>query len=206
MPLQNRVSPAGTIETSSSRGNFMGNRGVLHNSAREVKHLFKNKAWITCLLEFKGRQRELMSPGLYTELFFFDEVTAFSAGHRPCAECRRSRYNEFRDVWSRVNTPNSDQVVRAPQIDATLHVERLDGGEKVTWKSPISDLPHGTMFLVDELAYAVCNHSVLKWGFAGYTTVDPDTLPYTVDVLTPRSVVRIFDSGFKPEFHPTALA
>jgi len=76
----------------------MGNRGVLHNANKELKRQFKAKAWITCLLEFKGRQRELMSPNAYTELFFLDEATAFAAGHRPCAECRRARYNEFRDA------------------------------------------------------------------------------------------------------------
>lgn len=65
----------------------MGNRGVLHNAGKELKHLYKIKPWITCALEFKGRRRELMTPGAYTELFFLDEVTAFAAGHRPCAEC-----------------------------------------------------------------------------------------------------------------------
>lgn len=91
MPLQNRVNPRGTIEQSSARGTFMGNRGVLHNGKRELTRQFKTKAWIICLLEFKGRKRELMTPGRYTELFFLDEVTAFAAGHRPCAECRRKR-------------------------------------------------------------------------------------------------------------------
>lgn len=79
MPLQNRVNPQGTIEYSSARGTFMGNRGVLHNSKRQVTRRFKKKAWITCLLEFKGCKRKLMTPGLYTELFFLDEVTAFPA-------------------------------------------------------------------------------------------------------------------------------
>ena len=103
MPLQNRVNPRGTIEQSSARGTYMGNRGVLHNGKRELTRQFKTKAWIICLLEFKGRKRELMTPGRYTELFFLDEVTAFAAGHRPCAECRRKRYNEFRDAWQAAN-------------------------------------------------------------------------------------------------------
>jgi len=122
----------GNIESNPSRSTLMGNRGVLYNSKKDVQHRFKNKAWITCLLEFKGRQRELMSPGLYTELFFFDEVTAFAAGHRPCAECRRTRYNEFRDAWSHANNQEGDSVVRAPQMDGVLHAERIDGDQKVT--------------------------------------------------------------------------
>jgi hypothetical protein len=87
MPLQNRVTPEGTIERDSAKGTFMGNRGVLHDANKELKRQFKSRAWITCLLKFKGRKRELMTPRAYTELFFLDEVTAFSAGHRPCAEC-----------------------------------------------------------------------------------------------------------------------
>ncbi|OAN92955.1 hypothetical protein A8B84_20545 [Marinobacter sp. EhC06] len=204
MPLQNRVSPLGTIESSPARGTLMGNRGVLHNSKKEVQHLFRNKGWITCLLEFKGRQRELMSAGFYTELFFLDEVTAFAAGHRPCAECRRKRYNEFRDVWSRVNDPRIEKPVRAPQMDGVLHEEGLHGDQKVTWRSPISDLPHETMFSFDGVSYAICNQRVLRWAFGGYSVVEPEKLPDTVDVLTPKSVVRIVESGFRPQFHSSA--
>jgi hypothetical protein len=57
------------------------------------------KGLIICLLEFKGRRRtSLMQPGKYTELFFLDEPTALAAGHRPCAECRRTAFNRFRDA------------------------------------------------------------------------------------------------------------
>jgi hypothetical protein len=206
MPLQNRVNPTGTIESIPARGTFMGNRGVLHNSKKEVRHLFKNKAWITCLLEFKGRQRELMSPGLYTELFFFDEVTAFAAGHRPCAECRRARYNEFRDAWGIANNREGDSVVRAPQMDGILHVERIGDGQKVTWLHSLADLPHGTMFQVGNESYAVCDQELVKWSFEGYSAAKKEDLPETVDVLTPRSVVNVFKSGFRPEFHPTAIS
>jgi hypothetical protein len=78
---------------------FLGNRGVLHNSNKEIISTHRIKGWVTCLLEFKGRKREIMAPNRYTELFFLDEVTAFAAGHRPCAECRRERYNEFKEKW-----------------------------------------------------------------------------------------------------------
>ncbi|MBK1885627.1 hypothetical protein [Marinobacter sp. DY40_1A1] len=116
MPLQNRVEPSGTIVKTSARGSLMGNRGVLNNKDKELTRTFKIKPWITCALEFKGRQRELMSPGGYTELFFLDEVTAFAAGHRPCAEGRRARYNEFRDAWGNANQPKEELKIRAPGI------------------------------------------------------------------------------------------
>src|SRR4051794_8135267 len=81
-------------------GTLMGNGGgVLHNGKREIVRQFIGHRWITCRLEFKGRRRQLMSPRLYTELFFLDEAVALAAGHRPCAECRRERLNPFVDCW-----------------------------------------------------------------------------------------------------------
>lgn len=184
----------------------MGNRGVLHNKDKELKRTFKIKPWITCALEFKGRQRELMSPGGYTELFFLDEVTAFAAGHRPCAECRRARYNEFRDAWGNANQPKEESKIRAPQMDEVLHRERIQSGSKVIWSSPLAELPHGAMFQVNDDCFAVCDQNILKWSFEGYTSVDRESLPAHVDVLTPRAVVNVFNSGFSPMFHPTATS
>lgn len=202
MPLQNRVSPEGYIESHTARGSLMGNRGVLHNNDRQLTRLFKNKAWIICLLSFKDRKRQLMSPGLYTELFFLDEVTAFAAGHRPCAECQRARYNEFKEAWSAANGLNS--TVRAPELDNILHEERIISGSKVTWKSSLAALPHGTMFRVSERRFAVCDDRILAWDFTGYQTVPASKLPETVEVLTPKSVVAAFSGGFRPHFHSSA--
>src|SRR4051812_28636843 len=102
MPLQNRVDPYGAMFVSTARGTLMGNRGgALHNDRRLIVRQFKGHRWITCLLQFKGRRRLVMSPGRYTELFFLDEAVSLAAGHRPCAECRRERFNAFRDGWKR---------------------------------------------------------------------------------------------------------
>lgn len=172
MPLQNRVTPSGKIEKANALGTLMGNRGVLHNADKELKHQFKIKPWITCALEFKGRRRELMSPGAYTELFFLDEATAFAAGHRPCAECRRARYNEFCDAWASAFKSEDGSKVRAPEMDEVLHRERIKDGGKVTWSSPLAELPHGVMFQVNGECFVVCDESILKWDFEGYTAVD----------------------------------
>ncbi len=88
--MQNRVDPMGNIIDSTARGVWMGNRGQLHDNTPQILRPFKLRAWLTCVLQFKGRQREVMSPGLYTELFFLDESTAFAAGHRGIrAYCHR---------------------------------------------------------------------------------------------------------------------
>lgn len=206
MPLQNRVTPTGMIERDNAKGTFMGNRGVLHDSNKELKRQFKTKAWITCLLEFKGRKRELMTPKAYTELFFLDEVTAFAAGHRPCAECRRARYSEFRNAWMIANEWDGGLTIRAPEMDEILHKERLEDDQKVTWKSPLAELAHGTMFLSEGESYAVCDGKVLKWSFDGYCSADQQGFPENVDVLTPRSVVNVLAEGFRPEFHVSATS
>lgn len=95
MPKQNRVTPDGQIIATAARGSFMGNRGILHNDQQEIVKPFAHKAWIICQLRFKGRRRQLMQPGKYTELFFLDEATALAAGHRPCFECRREAAQAF---------------------------------------------------------------------------------------------------------------
>ena len=62
----------------------------------------------------------------WTELFFLDEATALAAGHRPCFYCRRDDANRFRAAWEQGN----GVTILAPEIDAVLHRERLDGGRK----------------------------------------------------------------------------
>src|SRR5580704_4179598 len=100
MSLQNRVDPFGNLIRTAARGTMMGNRGgVLHDAGQEIVRDYKSRRWITCLLEFRERRRVVMSPNRYTELFFLDEAVAFAAGHRPCAECRRERYDSFKAAW-----------------------------------------------------------------------------------------------------------
>jgi hypothetical protein len=52
MPLQNRINPEGEICRSSAKGMLMGNRGCLHNDAKEIVARSKRDAWVTCLIEF----------------------------------------------------------------------------------------------------------------------------------------------------------
>lgn len=101
--LQNRVDPYGQVICTAARGHWTGNRGVIHNDRKEIIRVFSVRPWITCLLQFKGRHRVVMTPNRWTELFFLDEATAFSAGHRPCAECRRDDFNRFKRYWTEGN-------------------------------------------------------------------------------------------------------
>ncbi len=100
MPRQNRVTPPGEIVAAPERGTFMGNRGCLHDAQEQIRRPWQLERWIVCVLAFKGRQRRVMTPGHYTELFFLDEATARAAGHRPCAECRRERLKTQRALYT----------------------------------------------------------------------------------------------------------
>ena len=199
MAHRNRVGPFGELVADPARGAWFGNRGALHDDEGEIRRHHRGIRWTFCRLEFKGRSRELLQPGQYTELFFLDEATAFAAGHRPCAECLRQRFNEFRAHWP-------EGRVRAPELDATLHAARIGGdGAKVTFRAPLGELPDGVIALDPRTgAPSLYREDRLwAWSFAGYgdgTEADATT---QVEVLTPRPTVQAFAAGFAPQ---TALA
>ena len=184
----------------------MGNRGgALHNDQREIVRTYKSKCWLTCRLEFNGRHRVVMSPHRYTELFFLDEAVAFAAGHRPCFECRRERFNAFKQAWRCANEVKSSESPRAAEIDAELHRARL--GErrvKVTYEADLGSLPNGCFVRMDDSAFLVWNDAILLWTPERYTEKRPR--PHgMVRVLTPQPIVECFRSGYQPEVHASAL-
>ncbi|MGC2774847.1 MAG: hypothetical protein WA418_04335, partial [Bradyrhizobium sp.] len=146
MPLQNRVTPSGDIIATPHRGLFTGNRGIIHDPATKtlLNRRWSSPAWLVCLCDFRGRRREVMATRSWTELFFLDEATAFAAGHRPCFYCRRDDANRFRAAWEQGNGLAN---IRARDIDAVLHRERLEGGKKRlhALPAPIEALPDGAM-------------------------------------------------------------
>jgi hypothetical protein len=200
MPLQNRVTPLGDIVALPGRGLMMGNRGVLHDENRRVVRSMQSKRWIACVLEFRGRYRTVMTPHRYTELFFLDEATAFAAGHRPCAECRRADYKRFQTLWLKC----FGGAANADAMDAVLHAQRLEGRKKRMWRTDISALPDGTYILNDGVPYLVWRNNLLAWSDAGYRECKPRPARAEVDVLTPESIVAILKAGYVPGVHSTA--
>ena len=177
----------------------MGNRGgVLHNDQREIVRQCNGRRWITCLLEFKGIRRSVMSPGHYTELFFLDEAVALAAGHRPCAECRRPRFNAFRTAWTHPGA-------LAPAIDAELHRARVDSrGRKVTYEASLNSLPDGCFVHIDGSSYLVWDEALLLWSPEGYVKEERRPSGLKVMVLTPESTVECIRRGYRPEVHESA--
>ena len=194
MPLQNRVDPSGDICLSSHRGKLMGNRGHLHNDRKELIRLWQLKRWIICVLDFKGRQRELMEKGKYTELFFLDEATALAAGHRPCAECQRDRLNSFKKYWT---AANEISIKSLTEMDDYLHEERMNPLKPTL---TLGTLPDGVMVEYQFKTFLKNKNLLHEWSFGGYKdpiVLDPDLL---VKVLTPMSVVRTIDAGYMPDY------
>jgi len=194
MPLQNRVDPFGNLIRTAARGTMMGNRGgALHNGDREIIRAYKSRRWITCVLEFRGRHREVMSPNRYTELFFLDEAVAFAAGHRPCAECRRERYNAFRGAWSRAKQQAG--LPFADDMDLQLQPARIDKREKVTYEAPLRPLPDGCFVTIEARAYLVLGDALLLWTPEGYARRQARPGNAIATVLTLNRSWSVFGMG-----------
>lgn len=197
-PLQNRVTPFGEIVAAEGRGLFMGNRGVLHDARRRLVRFSQVRRWIICRVEFRGRHRQVMTPGSYTELFFLDEAVALAAGHRPCAECRHDDYVRFRHAWA---TGRRDQTPTADDMDRTLHAERLAPPRtKRTYSQRTSALPDGAYVALDGAAWLLWMGAAHRWSAAGYVERRPRPRG-AVTVLTPRSTVAAIDAGYRPHVH-----
>jgi hypothetical protein len=183
MPRQNRVTPFSTLIATPARGTLTGNRGCLHDEHGQIRRSYLGQRWIICLLEFKGRKRAIMQPGHYTELFFLDEATALAAGHRPCAECQRDRFNLFREYWARGNPKFAGATwPAATAIDAMLHQERTaTGSDHRRSGDSLDDHPTGPLSpTTKEMPTLVLNHQLLHW-----------VQPATTTSRRRRSIIRL---------------
>ena len=206
MPLQNRVTPLGDLIATPERGLVYGNRGCLHDDGGTIRRRYATRRWIACRLEFRGRRRQrLLAPGRYTELFFLDEATAFAAGHRPCAECRREDYNRVIEVWRTIHPGQTG----ADGIDAQLHSERLapGGRERRFHAARFPELPDGAFVLDGGQPSLVLGTRLLTWSPAGYTYSRARPRSAEAVVITPPSLLAMLSSGWSPVvplLHPSA--
>jgi hypothetical protein len=179
----------------------MGNRGVIHNTNKEIVSTFRHKTWITCLLEFKGRHRSVMSPGRWTELFFLDEATAFAAGHRPCFECRREDAKRFKECWIKGNPQYGFTASTSiSDFDEVIHRERINGeNQKVLHQSLSSDIPDGAFVILNECPYLVHKKKFYRWTPFGYDKTVEISSGFPISVLTPKSILNAFRAGYIPQ-------
>jgi hypothetical protein len=137
----------------------------------------------------------------WTELFFLDEATAFAAGHRPCFFCRRDDANRFRAAWQQGNGVSD---LRAKEMDAVLHRERLDRGKKRLHPLPVplAELPDGAMVQAGVESFLVLQGRALLWSMAGYRRAD--NAIRDAMLLTPPSTLRAMSAGYRPVLHESA--
>jgi hypothetical protein len=208
MPRQNRVTPLGTLIADPARGLVYGNRGCLHDEAGRIRRRYNGRRWIACRLAFRGwRRRPLLQPGRFTELFFLDEATAFAAGHRPCALCRREDYDRLVAIWGELHRGQAG----ADAIDAQLHDERIarDTRAQRRYEAPLDELPDGAFVLREGAPFLVLGGELLTWTPAGYSVRAPRPARERALVITPPSLVAVLSSGWRPLvplLHPSALA
>jgi len=205
-PRQNRITPLGELIADPARGLVYGNRGCLHDGSGRIRRRYDGKRWIACRLTFRGWHRApLMQPGRFTELFFLDEATAFAAGHRPCALCRRDDYDRFAAIWGGIHPGPA----RADAIDARLHLERIDRDTRaqrhhVAW---FDDLPDGAFVMHDDSPRLVRGDELLGWTPSGYRDRVARPSHARTILITPPSSAEILRQGWEPVvplLHPSA--
>jgi len=198
--LQNRVTPAGEIIATPARGTLMGNRGILHDENKRIIRTSRNTMWLICLLEFKGRRRQLMRPGTYTELFFLDEAVALAAGHRPCGECRRAQYRSY---LAAVNNASDEPLAGPRDLDRRLKKSRL-----APWRvaNPAA-LPDGVFVsLGGGDMWLIWSGSLHRWTPEGYVDAVAIAKAGTesAQVITPALSVAALEHGYRVEVHSSA--
>jgi hypothetical protein len=205
MPLPNGVDPTGAIQQLCPSAAWLGNRGELHDAETHIVRGWKIKAWVTCQLSYKGWNRKpLMQRGRYTELFFLDEATALSAGHRPCGMCRKPQYDSFKAHWLAANGRQAD--LRVAEMDKLLPAARTSRGAAGDWLRSLHTLPSGVFVQFNGKPHLWNARKLLEWTAIGYKT--PVSLAESapaLQLLTPPSVVNAISAGYTVQMHPSAI-
>ncbi|MGC4938999.1 hypothetical protein [Kribbella sp. DT2] len=206
MPLQNRVLPSQEIVASAGRGLLMGNRGSLHDTDRRLGTTrWRSKAWLCCLLDYKGVSRDPMPPGRWTALFFFDEAVALAAGHRPCAYCRRTDFVRYGEAWARGH--DLTERPKAAAMDAVLHRQRVEphSRRQRTTRAILGELPDGAMIAAADGPALVLNAKARPWSWDGYSGEAGRPSYEEVTVLTPPANLVVLKAGYVPLLHSSAV-
>ena len=203
MPLQNRVTPLGDLVAEPGRGLVYGNRGCLHDERGRIRGGSTASAGSRAgSASAGGIASRCCNRARFTELFFLDEATAFAAGHRPCALCRREDYVRFGDL-----ARGPGILVGADAIDAELHSEDRCGIRvHRLHEAAFDELPDGAFVLRGDVPFVVVGDDLLRWTTAGYvehtaTRSGPNDAHHT------PSLVEVLRAGWRPVvplLHPSA--
>lgn len=204
MPRRNRVDPWGDLHAVADRGHFTGNRGCVVDDVERVVRHHAGSLWITCALRYRDHRSPLAAARRWTPLFFLDDAVALAAGHRPCAQCRRPAYREYRDAVSA--SVAASAPLTSVELDARLNAERLRRGrslvratDRITWRAPYEELPDGTV-VIDSAGTAqlVRGDRLRAFRFAGWGAPSPRPTSGMATVLTPPTSYAALAHGFEP--------
>src|SRR5207248_7544285 len=120
----------------------------------------------------------------------------------PCFFCRRRDANRFRAAWEQ---GNGFADVRAGDIDAVLHSERLSAGKKRLHPlpMPMQELPDGVMLQEGDESYLIVAGQALRWSPGGYRRAT--IALQSAMLLTPPSTVRALSAGYRPVLPESAI-
>jgi hypothetical protein len=204
VPLQNRVAATGELMVDAGRGLLMGNRGgQIHKPDRTLgRRRWSSRAWIACVLDYKGRHEQIWVDHHYTQLFFLDEATALAAGHRPCALCRRADFRRFATLWA--ETGGLPTPPKVAVMDAELHAERwASRDDSAPVNASPGSLPDGSVVVHDTAPHLIDGGRLWRWSFEGYQPGPGLEAIAPTPVVTPPSIVRILAAGYRPMLHPS---
>ena len=118
-------------------------------------------------------------------------------------ECDHVAAESARVAWEK---GNGVEGVRAREMDAVLHRERLEHGKKRLHPlpMPVKQLPDGAMVQAGEQSFLILQGRALQWSMAGYRKAEAVALDEAL-LLTPPSTLRALDAGYSPVRHPSAI-
>jgi hypothetical protein len=188
------IDPMGQRYPTDARGGWTGNRGILDGGKR--RRGWATRAWLTCALDYFPVEGTDVR---YTRLFFLDDASAFAAGHRPCARCRRADFNKYREAV--VDGLGLTARPSAKDLDARLHAARVSpNGAQHASRHRLSDLPVGTFVKTADSAVLIARAGLFAWAPDGYRDVGAITrAETTVEVLTPAPTLAAFRAGYVPQ-------
>jgi hypothetical protein len=197
-PHRNRVTPLGELVATDLRGNWLGNRGILHRGT-EIVSFHRSKLWIICALQYRDWRVPQWQPGHYTVLFFHDEALALAAGHRPCALCRRPAYRTFKEMAGESGT--------AHDLDRRLHGERLIARSHRRRLHPTdwTEIPDGAFVLLADGPAIVLGNALVSWTPDGYTGAQPRPPRGVVPMITPPSSALALRAGYPVQIDAGAV-
>ena len=209
-PVLNCLTPDGRIVASKNHGAWLGNRHPTPDiaAAKGIRRRGPDRAWLICKGEHPVRRIRQRAPVPSAALYFLDEASAFAAGHRPCAECRRSSYNDYRNKWAWTHPGIAPY---ATQIVADLHRQRLPDaqGRRPLLEIPWPFVPAGAFVVLASDRTAV----VLDAFIAAYDDILGRYLPALerpnsgyAQALTPPSTLAVLQRGYAVQIDPSATA